>query len=139
MFFTKVKIVVILCVLNSMKFIGAMESICQESNEEQADQSDREVSQDAEETLSLHQAATLGSQKMVQLFLDQGADVNAKDSSGKTPLHWAARYDHEELVKWLLKNNADVNARANDNKTPLHSASLKGSKEIVELLTSPMK
>jgi ankyrin repeat protein len=65
---------------------------------------------------------------MIKLFLEHGADVNAKDSSGMTVLSRAIRYephmlqaDHSD-IKALLDNGADILVRDNEGKTLLHHA-----------------
>lgn len=53
-----------------------------------------------------------GDPKVIQLLLDNGADINARTkhgeagASGGTPLWWAMKYHNEddEVIK-LLKNN----------------------------------
>ena len=58
-------------------------------------------------------------------LIDEGADVNAKDSAGWTPLHDVACSSHHKYstVRLLIKNGAEVNARTLNNDTPLHMAS----------------
>ena len=46
-------------------------------------------------------AAHCGHVAVVQLLLEKGADVEAKDQSGWTALHWAARSGHEAVVRLL--------------------------------------
>ena len=38
----------------------------------------------------LHRAAAFGDEESIQLLLDAGAAVDAKDSNGDTPLSWAS-------------------------------------------------
>src|SRR5262249_35888183 len=40
----------------------------------------------------LHRAAAFGSERTIQLLLDAGAKVDAKDMQGATPLSWASWY-----------------------------------------------
>jgi len=70
---------------------------------------------------------------MVQLLLDQGADVNAKDAAGKTPLHWAAKADLD-TVRTLMSAGAEVNAKDDLDRTPLHFLSASAAPDIVILL-----
>ncbi|MBD0390989.1 ankyrin repeat domain-containing protein [Wolbachia endosymbiont of Pentalonia nigronervosa] len=57
----------------------------------------------------------------VKSLIEQGAEVNATDSNGKTPLHYAASLSLD-IVKYLVAQGADINARDNDEMTPLHDA-----------------
>lgn len=57
----------------------------------------------------LHTAAKFNNVKMMELFLDAGADINAKESWG-TALHEAVRYMAFDAVKLLLDRGANVNA-----------------------------
>jgi hypothetical protein len=79
-------------------------------------------------------AALLGHTEIVQLFLEKGADVNAKDNDGWTALMIAAEKGHSEIVQLLLEKGADVNAKDNDGVTALMFAAANGHTEIVQLL-----
>ena len=70
----------------------------------------------------------------LMLFVEAGADVNAKGQNKKTALILALRYVDFEKVKYLVENGADVNAKDNDNATALIEASEKGHFEIVKYL-----
>lgn len=44
----------------------------------------------AEAETPLHRAAAFGSEETIQLLLDAGANVDAKDMNGDSPLTWAS-------------------------------------------------
>ncbi|KAJ8681809.1 hypothetical protein QAD02_017601 [Eretmocerus hayati] len=56
-------------------------------------------------------------EQMMQLLLNHGANVNAKDYLLSTPLHCANR---EEIVLLLIEHKADVDAQDLHGETPLH-------------------
>lgn len=60
--------------------------------------------------------------KVIDLLLDHGVDVDARDEMGYTPLHRAAKNGSPRAFAALLKRGADPSARANDGVTPLHLA-----------------
>jgi len=43
----------------------------------------------------------------MELLVQAGSDINARNKTGKTPLHWAADSGAVRAVEWLLKNAAD--------------------------------
>ncbi len=58
--------------------------------------------------------------ELVQYFIDNGADIHAKDAKdGQTPLHWAAKYSSEEVVTLLVQLGANMEAKDDSGKTPL--------------------
>jgi len=97
---------------------------------------------------------------IVELLIENEADVNDKNNSGETPLDWAIKYKRTELadllrkhggkhgtihgaarggdievVKEFLATGTDVNAKSSWNgSTPLHHAAEYGHKEVAELL-----
>ena len=80
-------------------------------------------------------ASKNGNLQIVEILLQNGADVNAKQSNGKTALIWATENGWNEIVKILLQYNASVNEKvAISNETALYFAVYKCSSEIVELL-----
>jgi len=82
----------------------------------------------------LHYAAVNGDTEIVEMLLNRGANINAKNWCGITPLHNAVKSKKMEITEYLLKRGAYVNARNSYNVTPLHFAVEKGSEEIVRLL-----
>ena len=53
----------------------------------------------------------------IELLLDQGADVNARDYQDSTPLH---RANTPEIAGLLLDRGADINARGNLGQSLIH-------------------
>ena len=67
-------------------------------------------------------AAAKGKIEIVKLLLDNGAYVEARDSSNMTALHVSTSEGNQTLTKMLLDYGADVEARDNHLHTPLHCA-----------------
>ena len=68
------------------------------------------------------------SPKVAELLIQAGADVNTKNKYGTTPLFSAKS---KEITELLIQAGADVNAQNNYRNTPLFFAK---SKEIAEIL-----
>ncbi|KAF2117391.1 ankyrin repeat-containing domain protein [Lophiotrema nucula] len=61
-------------------------------------------------------------EKLIDLLLGFGLDVNAEDKSGSTPLHYAARVGNILVVKKLLDLGATIHLQNHAGKTPLDLA-----------------
>ena len=79
-------------------------------------------------------AADKGYKEIVDILLENNADVNAKDNNGWTALILAAENGHKDIVIILLQNNANVNARSDSDVTALLAAVKNDYKPIVEIL-----
>ncbi len=88
----------------------------------------------SEVDLTLHEAISKGHDEMVELLIEQGADVNGKDVGGGAPLRWAAKFGHKEIAVLLIANGADVNAKNYFGWTSLHEAAGVGHGKICLLL-----
>ena len=56
---------------------------------------------------------------MVQLLLDRGADIDARDKNGWAPLHFAAAFSEvPTVVELLLDRGADATTRDSEGKVP---------------------
>ena len=77
---------------------------------------------DAAGSTALHHAAGFGTLETVELLLDKGAEVDAKNRRSSTPLHWAI---HDEArVRLLLAHGAAINAKQVEDRTPLYQAAV---------------
>jgi hypothetical protein len=85
----------------------------------------------------LHYFAETGDVESAALFLDHGADINAREEEwSATPLGWAAHHGHALMVEFLLRRSAKT--RLPDDPpwaTPLPLATHRGHEHVVRLLT----
>lgn len=82
----------------------------------------------------LHIAVENGRDVIVQILLEQGIEIDERDSNGLTALHHAVRHRHETVLQLLLQSGADVNACDNRGWTPIHQAAASGYEAGVRLL-----
>lgn len=83
---------------------------------------------------SLDFAVFLQNEAIVELLLEKGANIEAKDGQTLTPLLSAVHYGGEQMVKLLLEKGADIEAKDNNGQTPLSSAVHYRGEQIVKLL-----
>ncbi len=62
------------------------------------------------------------SEDVVDLILQAGSDVNAKNDDGQTPLHLAAKTQQKKNIEVLLDSGADPNISDSTGNYPLHYA-----------------
>lgn len=65
----------------------------------------------------LHLATYFGHKDVVELLLENSADINAVNDAGDTALHKASFIGREDLVLLLVEKNADVNIRNGEGRT----------------------
>ncbi|OBT65062.1 hypothetical protein VE03_05223 [Pseudogymnoascus sp. 23342-1-I1] len=86
----------------------------------------------------LQQASLQGSRDIVELLLENGADVNSPPvtGDGATALQYAAIYGFLGIAHLLLEHDADVNAppAKSDGRTALEGAAEHGRIDMVQLL-----
>jgi ankyrin repeat protein len=88
--------------------------------------------QDAQAEAALRKAAQDGDIQTVKDLIAKGANVNAKDETGKTALLWVApARDNPEMVKLLIAKGADVNATDNEGVTALMIAASQSNPGIL--------
>ena len=90
---------------------------------------------------ALHLAVLKSNAPIVQVLLDNGADIEikAKDVFEATPLIWAAYWGIPEMVRVLLEGGANINAEDANGFTPLDAASVENpfiAQEDVETFIS---
>ncbi len=88
----------------------------------------------SKEHFPLYRAAVKGHEALCQKLLDCGADVDAKDSSGKTALMAAATYGRDAVCELLLNHGALIDIQDNLNYTALSYAASAGHKNTCEFL-----
>jgi ankyrin repeat protein len=69
---------------------------------------------------------------VAELFIDEGAEIDALDDYGNTPLHKATYENDLSTVKLLIQKNARVDIKNIFNRTPLDKA--KDSRSFPEIM-----
>jgi ankyrin repeat protein len=82
----------------------------------------------------LQAAASGGHEKIVQLCLDYGADVNTVNGQDGTAFLAAAAGGHEKILQLLLEHGADVNISGDYYYTALHAAVSQNHESIARIL-----
>jgi hypothetical protein len=73
----------------------------------------------ADGVTSLHCAAGMSRQDMVEYLVDKGANVNVCDDNGWTPLHSSAYTNSLQITETLLSHGGDVEAMDSQGQAPL--------------------
>jgi hypothetical protein len=81
-----------------------------------------------------HLAAYFGLKEAIITLLENGYDLNSKDSNSRTPLSRAAENGHEAVVKLLLEKGAELETKNSYGQTPLSWAAENGHEAVVKLL-----
>jgi ankyrin repeat protein len=86
---------------------------------------------------ALQEAAEKGYTDIVELLIENKANVNESAGDNYTPLHYAIKNDNYEIAEILIENGADVDNQPDgdeDHPTPLYLAVECGWQDFVELL-----
>jgi hypothetical protein len=82
----------------------------------------------------LRSAAQDGSKIEIELWLNRGIPVDARDANGRTALMITAANGHSDATRYLLERGADINAQDGDGRTALIGAVIGGHDDTVKLL-----
>jgi len=82
----------------------------------------------------LHAAAARGDTAKVQKLVVARADVNARDSYGRTPLHVATFARQRDVIRLLVQAQADINALENDRYDAVTIAAVADDEDTLRLL-----
>ena len=78
----------------------------------------------------INSAAAAGSDEIVALLIERGADVDAQQRGGYTALHSAAANGNQGLARLLIEAGADAARRTDDGKSAATLARERGHPEI---------
>lgn len=81
---------------------------------------------------SLHEAAQHNREKVIEILVRNGADVNEKAKSGNTPLDVAIKHGQEESIWTLLRLRTDPVRETQGDNMPLSSASDERDEKVIE-------
>ncbi len=76
---------------------------------------------------------------IIKILLAHGADVNAKDNTGRTPLDIVAMNGTPQKAAFLIAHGADINAQTNLGATPLMTAQVHRNEPVYKYLLSLYK
>lgn len=72
--------------------------------------------------------------EVAKLLIEKGAQIEAKDTRGRTPLLICAMESHVEVAQVLVQHGAQVNSKTGGGNTPLNFATSYGHIDMVKLL-----
>ena len=81
-------------------------------------------------------AAIEGHTNIVQMLLDQNADIEVRNNNGESALMLAAARGRTDVVRFLLQRGADMSVEDKFKNTALHNAEKHGGPEVTQLLRS---
>lgn len=89
-----------------------------------------------ESITALHQACigSMRNEAVINLLLDSGADIAAKDIHGSSVLDWAVMQNNYAATKLLIERGADIHSQDPEGTTALHVAASLEDGSLVQLL-----
>ncbi|KAL9601010.1 MAG: hypothetical protein Q9219_002832 [cf. Caloplaca sp. 3 TL-2023] len=99
-------------------------------------QGDREQRKFQGRRTALHWAADKGFEDIARLLIDNGAEIDAKNYSGRTPLQEAVKTANIGfgVTRLLLERGASIAIYDDEGWTPLHQAAFGGNSTLIETL-----
>lgn len=82
----------------------------------------------------LHIACMYGKPQIVELLIENNANIESCDYSGATPLHYAAMMGHQNALLLLLHSGADINVIDGEKNTSLHFSCNNGHETCVKAM-----
>ena len=81
----------------------------------------------------LHRAPRIreDSVKIMQMLVESGAELDARNKFGKTPLHVAVEREDVEGVKWLVRAGCRLDVRDNRGKTALDTLNGRNTRPLL--------
>ena len=76
----------------------------------------------------------MGHTAMIELLVQNGANINTSNKDRDTPILKAAERGDLNVVKYLLQNGANINTRNKYKNTPVYAAAKRGHYDVVQFL-----
>ena len=87
----------------------------------------------------IHGAIIAGHVKVVEFFINNGADTNIQTTYGDTALHFAVYHNRSVILNMLLEGGADPTIQNNIQKTPIDIAKERNYTEFVQEMEKYVK
>jgi protein-serine/threonine kinase len=115
--------------------MGDLQKVCSLIDKEQQGEFVANIRfQGLDDFTALHFAAQEGRRDVCNVLIENGANLEARSSIGRTPLHLASLRGHTDVARVLIENGADINCQDEESYTPLHYASEMGNSEVAAVL-----
>ncbi|WP_438824807.1 ankyrin repeat domain-containing protein [Bacillus sp. JJ1532] len=112
--------------------IGLLQG-CVSDNDAEPNKQEKEVRVEIDMNEQLIQAAERKETETIKRLIDEGVDINTKDSEGRTATMIATYNNDVETAKVLIKAGANVNIQDNMKNNPFLYAGAEGYVEILKL------
>ena len=89
---------------------------------------------DKEKNSALHFAIIQKNYEAIVVLLENGMNIDAKNTDGRTPLMLAALSGDEKLTKYLLDNGADLSIKDNSGQTAIDLGKKSRNEKCIDLL-----